>query len=140
MALAAVGFMALSLVPALKYPANPPGVGDPTTVGRRTVLYLSLLTWSLLSTWCWWRLWARLRAWPEHRRVAATTALYAVLVGAAFVLLPGSPDVVDAPATLVWRFRIASLGGAAVFWAVLGWVLGCLARRDGSVPADAAVS
>lgn len=135
MAVGAVGFVALAIVPALKYPPNPPGVGDPTTIGPRTVLYLSLVAWSVLSTWCWWRLWVRLRGWPEHWRVAATTAFYAVLLGGAFVLLPGSPDAVGAPATLVWRFRIASLGGAAVFWAVLGWALGCLARRDGSVPA-----
>jgi cytochrome bd-type quinol oxidase subunit 2 len=41
--LAAVGFATLTLVPFLKYPANPPAVGDPDTVGRRTALFLLML-------------------------------------------------------------------------------------------------
>src|SRR2546427_652732 len=38
--LAAVGFLAVYLVPLVKYPANPPAVGDPETIGRRSALYL----------------------------------------------------------------------------------------------------
>ena len=137
MAVGVVGFVTLALVPALKYPANPPGIGDPETIGRRTILFLAVVAWSLLASWGSWRLWGHLRARPEHRRSAATAVLYAVMVGAAFVLLPGPPDGVDAPATLVWKFRVASLAGAAVYWAVLGWTLGCLARRQALLGADA---
>ncbi len=136
MAVGLSGFVTLALVPALKYPANPPGISDPETIGPRTVLFLAVVTWSLVASWCSWRLWVRLRAGAEHRRWAAAGVLYTVLVGAAFVLLPGSADVVDAPATLVWEFRVASLAGAAVFWAVLGWTLGCLTRRDALLGAD----
>ena len=39
--IAAVGFVAVYLVPNLKYPANPPAVGQPETIGIRTALYLS---------------------------------------------------------------------------------------------------
>ena len=126
MAMGVVGFVTLVLVPFLKYPANPPGVGDPGTIGRRTVLYLAMLAWSVLASWLWWRFWAELRerGWPEHRRAAATAVGYAASVVAAFILLPGSPEVVDAPAWLLWGFRVASLGGSALFWAVLGWGLG----------------
>ena len=38
--LAVVAFVAWVLVPNLKYPANPPAVGDPDTVGQRTASYL----------------------------------------------------------------------------------------------------
>lgn len=132
MAFAGVAFVAVVLVPSLKYPASPPGVGDPATVGRRTLLFVALLAWSLLASWATWRLWLRLqeKGWLEHRRWAAAVLLYAGAVTAALVLMPGSSDVVDVPASLVWRFRMASLGGAAVFWAVMGWVQGALAHGE----------
>ena len=34
--LAVVGLIAVYIVPNLKYPANPPSVGDPVTIGMRT--------------------------------------------------------------------------------------------------------
>ena len=36
--LAASGFIAVYVVPSLKYPANPPSVGAPETIGQRTAL------------------------------------------------------------------------------------------------------
>lgn len=128
MLVALTGFVALALVPALKYPANPPAVGDPDTVGRRTTLYLILLAWSILSAWAGWRvaLWLRGRTAPDHVRLTAAVATFVALVAVGFVVLPGTPDPVEAPATLVWRFRLAALGGAAVLWAVAGTVLGAL--------------
>ena len=36
--MAAAGFVAIYLVPNLKYPANPPAVGSPETIGVRTAL------------------------------------------------------------------------------------------------------
>src|SRR6266550_517717 len=41
--LALAGFVVVELVPFLKYPANPPSVGDPDTIGRRTLLYLAMI-------------------------------------------------------------------------------------------------
>ncbi len=107
-------------------------MGDPDTVGRRTILFLVLLLWSVLASWGSWRLYVRLRdgGWPEHRRWAAAAGVWATVVTTALLVMPSSPDTVDVPASLLWRFRIASLGGSALFWAVLGWVLGCLAQRD----------
>ena len=37
------GFVTVVLVPFLKYPANPPAVGDPSTVNERTALYFAVL-------------------------------------------------------------------------------------------------
>ncbi|MBA2751879.1 MAG: CbtA family protein, partial [Actinobacteria bacterium] len=54
--------------------------------------------------------------------------LYVVAGAVALAVMPASPDVVDVPATLLWRFRIASLGGSLLLWVVLGWVLGILAQ------------
>ncbi|MDE0805489.1 MAG: CbtA family protein, partial [Acidimicrobiales bacterium] len=47
--LAAVAFGAVALIPAIKYPANPPAVGDPDTVNERTVQYLALIILSLVA-------------------------------------------------------------------------------------------
>ncbi|MDQ3569458.1 MAG: CbtA family protein [Actinomycetota bacterium] len=137
MALAATGFVTVVLVPFLKYPANPPGVGDPHTIGRRTALFLALLGWSVLASWASWRLHGRLRerGWHQHRRWVAAAGVYAAAVAAALMVMPSSPDVVEVPAGLLWRFRTASLAGSAVFWAVLGWILGVVAQRDGAADA-----
>ncbi len=126
--LAAVGFLTVNLVPFLKYPGNPPGVGDPATISRRTTLYLLMLAWSVVSTAGAWRMarWLDGHRWPEHLRLAAVAALYVTIVVVGWAALPGSPDVVGAPATLVWRFRLASLGGTTAFWAVGGTVFGWL--------------
>ncbi|HEX2192838.1 MAG TPA: CbtA family protein [Acidimicrobiales bacterium] len=144
--LAAVGFVTITLVPFLKYPANPPGVGDADTVGRRTTLFLLMLAWSLLSTAAAWRA-ARVLARPdlplrsghaglplrsghaglaEHLRLPLVGLLYLFLVAIGLAALPGSPDEVAVPATLVWRFRLASLAGTAAFWVVCGTVFGWL--------------
>jgi predicted cobalt transporter CbtA len=132
MAVGAAGFVTVFLVPFLQYPANPPGVGDPASVGRRTLLFVILLAWSVLAGWGSWRLALALRDrdCPEHLVWAAAVGAYAVAGAAALVVMPGSPDGVDVPATLLWRFRITSLGGSLLLWVVLAWVLGVLAERD----------
>jgi predicted cobalt transporter CbtA len=129
--LAAVGFVSMFLVPFLKYPSNPPSVGDPSTITRRTLLYLAMLAWSVVATVAAWRLlnWARQRSLSLPIASTATVALWSLIVTIGFIGLPGSPDPVDAPATLIWRFRLASVGGSVVFWAVSGMALGWLLFR-----------
>jgi predicted cobalt transporter CbtA len=131
--LGAVGFVTMYAVTFIKYPPNPPAVGNPNTINERTILYLTLLGWSIVASWASWRLhrWLRARGVVEHQRVPATVLAYVVLLTLAFVLLPGNPDRIGAPATLVWRFRIASLGGAAAYWSVLGLAFGWLSVRMG---------
>ena len=41
--LAAAGFVVIFLVPFVKYPSNPPAVGNPETIGERTQLYFLML-------------------------------------------------------------------------------------------------
>jgi len=126
--LAATGFVTVNLVPFLKYPGNPPGVGDPGTISRRTTLYVLMLAWSVVSTAGAWRMarWLDGRSLPEHLRLPAVAGLYATLVVVGWAALPGAPDVVGAPATLVWRFRLASLGGTTAYWAAAGTAFGWL--------------
>lgn len=139
-----VGFATVVLVPFLKYPANPPAVGDPATVNQRTLAYFAALALSILLSWAVWRLHAGLRAGPVARAWTAA-ALYCAGLAVIFLALPANPDPLDAPADLVWPFRMASLGGLAAAWAALALTTGTLLSRwsvaNGPArPADAAAT
>ena len=126
--LGCAGFVAVVVVPFLKYPANPPAVGDPSTVNERTVLYFAALALSILLAWAAWRFHRAARLAPTAQ-AWTTAALYAAGLAVIFLALPANPDDVEAPAELVWRFRLASLGGLAAAWAVLALVSGTLLSR-----------
>jgi predicted cobalt transporter CbtA len=129
---AATGFFAVFLLPFLKYPANPPSVGDPDTIARRTALYLVAVAWSLVATWGGWRAWRALvaRGWATHKAVPATLLTWVALATVGLVVLPANTDPVNAPATLIWQFRLSTLAGAATFWTVVGLTFGWLRVRD----------
>jgi len=128
---ALVGFGSLVLVPFLKYPANPPSVGHPDTIGHRSGLYFTLLAASAVLTvaavYLCRQLVPRLGAWDAC--IVAVLA-YAAAVAVAAALLPGVHEVPPGfPADLLWRFRVASLGTQAVLWAGLGLLFGALTER-----------
>ena len=132
-ALAVVGFAGVFLLPFLKYPANPPAIGDPDTIGRRTALYLVAVAWSLVATWGGWRAWRALvgGGMPAPLAVPATLAIWVTLAVLGLVALPADTDPLNAPATLIWQFRLATVAGAAAVWSVVGMVFGWLRMRDG---------
>lgn len=129
--LALGGFVAVVLVPGLKYPPNPPAVGDPETIGLRTALYFEMVAMSLGAM-----LLACVAALAMTRRFGAWTgwlggfALFAALVAIVQAALPGIDEVPeDFPASLLWQFRVASFGMQAVLWGVLGLAFGWAAER-----------
>src|SRR5271167_1434552 len=129
--LAATDFIAIYLIPNLKYPANPPSVGDPETIGTRTALYFVMIAISLaamVGTATLKRLFvARLGEWNANLAVAAC---YIVIVAVAALLLPAVNEVPDEfPAIVLWKFRIASLGAQFIMWATLGLLFGALTQR-----------
>jgi hypothetical protein len=129
-AVAAAGFAGVFLLPFLKYPANPPAVGDPDTIGRRTALYLVAVAWSLVATWGGWRAWRALVAKGVATAAPGSLAVWVALAAIGLVVLPANTDPVDAPAALIWQFRLATVAGAAAFWTVTGMVFGWLRVRD----------
>ncbi|MGH7059635.1 MAG: CbtA family protein [Stellaceae bacterium] len=129
--LAVVGLIAVYIVPSLKYPASPPSVGDPATIGARTALYFSMIAISLAAMiaagMLRLRLLARFGAWNAFLIAAAA---YLVLVVAAGLALPEVNEVpAQFPAVVLWRFRIASLGAQLIMWATIGLVFGAAAER-----------
>jgi predicted cobalt transporter CbtA len=131
-ALLALGaFVTVTLVPFTKYPANPPTVGNPDTIDRRTVLFVAMICISLLALVAATRirrgLLARLGAWN-----AATVAALAfvVIVAVAELVLPAVHETpAGFPADVLYRFRLASLGINAVLWTAIGLGFGLLAER-----------
>jgi hypothetical protein len=124
--LAAAGFIAIYLVPNLKYPANPPSVGDPETIGVRTALYFIMIAISLaamIGSATLKRLFVeRLGEWNANLLVAAC---YIVIVVLACLLLPVVNEVpAEFPAVVLWKFRVASLGAQFIMWATLGLLFG----------------
>jgi predicted cobalt transporter CbtA len=134
--LAALGFVAVFLVPAIKYPANPPAVGNPDTVALRTGLHLLMLVCSLVALAIAARLRRSLVA--SHGGWNGTVlagGAYLVLVILAILVLPGINEVPDGfPALLLWDFRLVSFGMQLLLWSALGLGFGLLAQRYLSSP------
>jgi predicted cobalt transporter CbtA len=139
---AATAFVVVYLVPFAKFPPNPPAVGDPDTIDERTLLYVAILAWAIGAAWLAARVgtWLRERDFSDPARLTAVAGAFVVLVGIGYVVLPGTPDAVTAPATLVWRFRLASAGGALALWAVtgaaFGWLSVAAAKRTDRVGSE----
>jgi hypothetical protein len=132
LAVAGMGFVVLALVPFLKYPPNPPAVGDPDTIGRRTALYVAMVLLAVLIAIVTANvvpaLVRRFGAW--NGAIAAGVLAFA-LVCVAYALMPGYNDVPDDfPPNVLVAFRLASIGALAVLWTVLGLVFGALVARD----------
>lgn len=129
--LAAAGFVAIYVAPNLKYPANPPSVGQPDTIGIRTGLYFVMMALSIAAMTGAVVLGRRLA--PRHGVWSATLiagATYIVVIFVAQLLLPAINEVPEGfPAVVLWRFRIASLGMQLVMWTTLGLVFGALAEK-----------
>lgn len=129
--LSGCALLAVYVVPFLKYPANPPAVGNGDTIGKRTTLYFLMMVLSVLlavgATILGKRLAPRLGVW--YATVAAVLA-FIVVIGIAFAFLPVVNEVPDHfPAALLWRFRLSALAMQTVLWGGFGLVFGELAER-----------
>jgi hypothetical protein len=141
--LAAGAFAAVYLVPFVKYPPNPPAVGQADTIGARTgwylVMVLASVALAIAAVWLARRLAARLGAWNGGLLAAAA---YVVAIAAVAVPLPSVDETPlplrDAsgaiiypgfPADVLYEFRLLSLGAQLVLWAAIGVVFATLAGR-----------
>lgn len=134
--LALAAFVTLIVVPGLKYPANPPSVGDPETIAQRTKLFFLMLLVSVaaavIAVNAARKLIASRGAWAG---AILGVALYIVIVSVAGSLFPVINEVPEQfSAVLLWKFRVASLGIQLVLWTTLGLVFGAVAERKLSQP------
>jgi predicted cobalt transporter CbtA len=151
------GFLVLYLVPFLKYPANPPAVGNGDTIGQRAGLYAVLviasLVFGLAALWVGQRLRDRVGTWNATLIAGAG---FVVVIGVVMALLPplGSlaanaadpnalltetPQPLADPsgkivypgfdADLLYWFRLYSVGAQVLLWGVLAVGFAPLAER-----------
>lgn len=130
--LAAGAFLVVSLVPFLKYPANPPATSDDATITQRTGLYLGLVLASVIlavaSVALGRRLNPRLGSWNA---VQVAIGAYVLTIGLVMLVLPTVNETpADFPATVLYDFRLAALGNQVVLWATIGLLFGWLTDRS----------
>src|SRR3989338_5479770 len=119
--LAGVMWLTIYFIPFLKYPANPPTVGDPETVVLRGILYLTFIAISGFGVVGFYKLSQKLKT----RKFIAVIG-YATFIGIFFVAMPENPDQITAPADLVDHFRTMSAFTVSLYWLSLGLILGFL--------------
>jgi Probable cobalt transporter subunit (CbtA) len=129
--LAGAIFAGAFLVPFLKYPANPPSMGDPSTIGERTAAYFALVALSLLTILLAWLAARSLRVHGvgAPRRRLTVGACLVLVVGVLFLALPAGPSAGGFPSGVLWAFRLSSFGTQLAFWAGLGLLFGALCER-----------
>jgi hypothetical protein len=126
------GLIAVYAVPILKYPANPPSIGNPDTIGLRTAIYFGMILLSLGAMIAAWNV--RNRLIEQHGAWNATligAAVYLIAVVIFAIAMPPLDEVPEGfPAVVLWQFRMASLGAQAIMWTVLGLGFGAWVQRD----------
>jgi hypothetical protein len=151
------GFLGIFAIPFVKYPANPPSIGNPDTIGDRGGLWVLMVVVSIivfiLAVVLGQRLQARLGTW-NATLVAGLAAV--VVLGIVMALLPplgelstnvaesGSrltetPQPLTDPsgrivypgfdADVLYRFRLYSVGAQILLWGVLAVGFAPLAER-----------
>ncbi len=120
--LAGIMWFTMYFIPFLKYPANPPTVGDAETVVLRAILYLSFIAISGLGALGFYKLSKKF----ESKNKLFALIGYAVFISAVFAMMPENPDKVSAPMQLVDGFRVASILAVSSFWVSVALILGLL--------------
>ena len=149
------GFLGFYLVPFLKYPADPPAIGNDDTIRQRSGLYLLMVVASLLflvlTVWLGKRLQPRFGTWNA---TLIAGGVFVVATAVVMVLLPSFGELsanrelhsatetpgplTDStgrivfpgfPADVLFNFRLYSIGAQLLMWAVIGLVFAPLAER-----------
>jgi len=129
--LAGIGFVAIYLMPSLKYPASPPAIGEPETIGIRTAFYFIMIAISIAAMIG--AVTIKYRLQPRHGEWNGTliaAGVYLTLIAVAGLLLPAVNEVPERfPAAVLWEFRIASIGAQVIMWATIGLLFGMVTQR-----------
>ena len=121
--LAGIMWFVLFLMVALKYPANPPAVGDPETIYYRETLYVGYILISGLAALGMTIIWIRTRM---NSKKIIIPLMYAAIMVTAYVVMPSNPDKIEISMDLIQTFRILTAITIGVFWGILGIIFGSL--------------
>jgi predicted cobalt transporter CbtA len=124
---ASVMWLVLFLMPALKYPPNPPAVGDPETIYYRQSLYVGFLAISGFSALGLAFLYRKIVVASSNnikKAMIIIPSVYVAIMAGAYIAMPANPDPINAPIDLVIGFRITSAITISMFWVLLGVIFG----------------
>ena len=112
--LAGILWFVLYFMVAIKYPANPPAVGDPETIYYREGLYLAYICISGFSALVLAIAWKKLKSTKKNIIIPL---LYALIMTAAYIALPPNPDKISISMDLIQTFRGTD---SSNYWYFLG--------------------
>ena len=118
--LAGAMWFTLFVIPFLKYPTNPPTVGEEETVALRGILYILFISMSGIAAMIFYKIFRILK--NKKRNISFIG--YAVFIILIFFIMPDNPDVITAPEELLNQFRIGAFISTSIFWLVLGIIFG----------------
>ena len=124
LAVGALGFWALSLFPFIRYPLNPPGVGDEATLTSRQMWQSVFMILSAAGVAVVLVALSRVITLPASLSQRAQYAGLTLLAYGVFALIivfaiPGNPDPVPVPIDLLELFRALTMVGQFLQWALL---------------------
>lgn len=121
--LAGIMWFVLFLMVALKYPANPPAVGDPETIYYRETLYVGYIMISGLAALGMAVIWIKTRV---NSKKIIIPLMYAAIMVTAYAVMPSNPDKIEISMDLIQTFRVLTATTIGVFWGILGIIFGSL--------------
>ena len=121
--LAGIMWFVLFFMVALKYPANPPAVGDPETIYYRETMFLAYIMISGFTALGMAVIWIRTKM--NSKRVVIPS-IYAAIMVTAYFVMPSNPDKIEISMDLIQTFRIMTAITIGVFWGILGIIFGSL--------------
>lgn len=125
--LAGLLWFVLYMAVAIKYPANPPAVGDPDTIYYRESLYVAYMAVSGFTVLALALLWNRLK--DNKSKKIILPLIYAAIMIGAYVGFPPNPDKIGISMDLIQTFRIWTAVTIGIFWGVLAIIFGSLWDR-----------
>ena len=125
MILSLIMWITIYLIPFLKYPANPPTVGDGDTVILRAVLYVSFIAISGISALLFYKISKKFQNKKKYLGILG----YGIFISVVFFAMPENPDEITAPMNLVTEFRFMSVLGVTSFWGSIGIILGLFWKK-----------
>ena len=121
--LAGILWFVLYLVVAIKYPANPPAVGNPETIYYREALYVAFIAISGFTALILALLWKRVKI---NSKKIVFPLVYAGIMTTAYLAMPANPDPINISMELVQNFRVWTAVTIGIFWGLLGIIFGSL--------------
>ena len=118
-------WLVIFVVPALKYPPNPPTVGDPETIYERQNMYIIFTSISGITALALAVAYKKMGR-NQVKKFGVVSFAYGIVMIVAFIIVPQNPLEITAPIDLVQGFRIASGFSMSMFWLLLGIIFGSL--------------